>query len=275
MNAALKALQIKAREQVYTFLAGHNLSKLYGEGYDFAELREYQDGDDIRKINWTITAKLQKPYIKEFHSNRELSVAVCALMDASLYFGSGNTKQKRVAEVATILGYATLLNRDLFTGIVYTQNKQYSTMPSKQIYHIEQFSKNIFEADLLNTTLDYANVSKNLFKRIAKPSLVFIIGDFLEKVDFSILAQKHEVIVVIIRDKEEEFPKRLAEVSLKNPKKDESLETYFGAKSIVDYKAKLQEHDAHLNAHFARHNIRSIKILTNEEIVPKLMKLFI
>jgi len=60
MNLALKALQLKARHQVYTLLSGHNLSKLHGEGYDFSELREYQMGDDIRKINWMITAKLGK-----------------------------------------------------------------------------------------------------------------------------------------------------------------------------------------------------------------------
>jgi uncharacterized protein (DUF58 family) len=61
---ALKALQLKAKRQVYTLLSGNNLSKLHGEGYDFSELREYQMGDDIRKINWMITAKLGKPYVK-------------------------------------------------------------------------------------------------------------------------------------------------------------------------------------------------------------------
>ncbi len=63
MHTALKALQLKARHQVYTLLSGHNLSKLYGEGYDFSELREYLVGEDIRKINWTISAQLGGPYI--------------------------------------------------------------------------------------------------------------------------------------------------------------------------------------------------------------------
>ena len=115
MHTALKALQLKARHQVYTLLSGHNLSNLHGEGYDFSELREYQMGDDIRKINWMITAKLGRPYIKELHANRELSVVLCTLMDASLYFGSGNAKQKKLTEVATLLGYATQQQSDLFT----------------------------------------------------------------------------------------------------------------------------------------------------------------
>ena len=274
-QTALKALQLKARHQVYTFLSGHNLSKLYAEGYDFAELREYQQGDDIRKINWTITAKLQKPYIKEFHANRELSVVICTFMDGSLYFGSGNDKQKKLTEVATLLGYATQQNRDLFTGICYTQSMTHLTPPSKQIFHIEQFSQKLYALPLLETKLSYAKSIQNLFKRIAKPSLVFVIGDFLEEVDLSLLAQKHEVIAVIIRHKDEEHPKRLGEVILKNPQTSQTLNTYFAQKSITKYQNKLAKNDALLHAHFSQYEIRWVKIFTNEEVIHKLMTLFI
>lgn len=181
MDSAFKTLQLKARDQVYTLLSGHTLSKLHGEGYDFSELREYQVGDDIRKINWMITAKLGKPYIKELHANRELSIVVAALMDASLYFGSGNTKQEKLTEVATLLGYASQYNADLFTGVGYTQKQNYTTPPTKQLYHIEQFSKKLYEAKLLGTTLPVQAALDDLFKRIAKPSLMFVLGDFFRK----------------------------------------------------------------------------------------------
>lgn len=274
MNLALKALQLKARHQVYTLLSGHNLSKLHGEGYDFAELREYQMGDDIRKINWMITAKLGKPYIKELHANRELSVVVATLMDGSLYFGAGNSKQKKLTEVATLLGYATQQNADLFTGLVYTQKQTYSTPPTKQLYHIEQFSKTLFTTSLLGTTLDPSASMEDLFKRIYKPSLIFVIGDFLEPVDLSLLAQKHEVIAIIIRDREEELPKKLGEVSFSSPQDGTKMDTYFGKRSIEKYLAKLQENDAKNIEHFSRYDIRSVKIFTDEEVVSKLITLF-
>lgn len=274
MNQALKALQLKARHQVYTLLSGHNLSKLHGEGYDFSELREYQMGDDIRKINWTITAKLGKPYIKELHANRELSVVVCTLMDGSLYFGSGNTKQKKLTEVATLLGYAAQQNSDLFTGLNYTQDKTNATPPTKQLYHIEQFSKTLFEASLLNTVLDYNTAIQDLFKRVHKPSLVFVLGDFLGEADLSLLAQKHEVIAIIIRDHEEEFPKKLGEVTLNDPQGGGRIDTYFGQKSIEQYLTKLKENDNKLREHFARYDIRSVKIFTEDEVVGKLIQLF-
>ena len=274
MNTALKALQLKARHQVYTLLSGHNLSKLHGEGYDFSELREYQMGDDIRKINWTITAKLGKPYIKELHTNRELSVVVAALMDGSLYFGLGNAKQTKLTEVATILGYAAQQNADLFTGIGYEQNKINTTAPTKQLYHIEQFSKTLFEASLLSTKVNYNASIQDLFKKVHKPSLIFVIGDFLEEVDLSLLAQKHEIIAIIIRDQEEESPKKLGEVTLSSPQGKAKMDTYFGKRSIEKYLAKLKENDEKLIEHFSRYDIRYVKIFTDDEVVGKLVRLF-
>ncbi len=274
MNTALKALQLKARHQVYTLLSGHNLSKLHGEGYDFSELREYQMGDDIRKINWTITAKLGKPYIKELHANRELSIVVSPLMDGSLYFGSSNAKQKKLTEVATILGYLAQQNADLFTGVAYLQPQTISTPPTKQLYHIERFSKAIYEASLLDTKLSYKESIENLFQRIHKPSLVFVLGDFLEEIDLSLLAQKHEVIAIIIRDEAEESPQKLGEITLLNPQNQQKKETYFSKKSIQQYIKQLNIHEQKREEHFATYGIRSVKILTNEDVVRRLMGLF-
>ncbi|RLA66857.1 MAG: DUF58 domain-containing protein [Epsilonproteobacteria bacterium] len=274
MNTALKSLQLKAKQQVYTLLSGQNFSKLHGEGYDFSELREYEVGDDIRKINWMITAKLGKPYIKELHANRELSVVVTSIIDGSLYFAKGNDKQKKLTEVATILGYATKQNMDVFTGILYTQKSRHITPPTKQLYAIEQFSKILFEAPLLNTSLDVKAAIKDLFQRIAKPSLLFVLSDFLTEIDLTLLAQKHEIIAIIIRDKEEESLSKLGEITLINPQTNTSIDTYISKKSIKKYQMKLQENDSKLLAHFASINIRYVKINTAEEVLGKLIQLF-
>lgn len=100
-------------------------------------------------------------------------------------------------------------------------------------------------------------------------------GDFLEEVDLSLLAQKHEVIAVVIRDREEESPQRLGEVTLTNPEKREKVETYFGKKSIAQYRKNLLEHEEKRSEHFTRYGIRSVKIFTDEEVIPKLITLFI
>ncbi|MBN2249737.1 MAG: DUF58 domain-containing protein [Campylobacterales bacterium] len=275
MSLALKTLQLKARYQVYTLLAGNNLSKMHGEGYDFSELREYQIGDDVRKINWTITAKLGRPYVKELHANRELSVVVAAMMDGSLYFGEDNLKQHTITEIATILGYSAHHNNDLFTGFNFHNDKHSVTPPTKQLYHIENFSKALYEQETLHTTLDYARAVQTLSTHIHKRSLLFIIGDFLEPVDLSLLAQKHEVIAIIVRHREEEKPKKLGEAILDNPKNRQSRHTDFGTTGIQHYLARLKAHDEAMQMHFMQHNIRHVKIYTDEDTVGKLVRLFV
>ena len=92
--------------------------------------------------------------------------------------------------------------------------------------------------------------------------------------DLSLLAQKHEVIAIIIRDRAEESPSALGEISLSNPKDNSKMETYFGKRSIEKYFAKLKEHDDKLIEHFSSHDIRYVKILTEDEAVGKLLSLF-
>jgi uncharacterized protein (DUF58 family) len=274
MNPKLKALQLKARHQVYTLLSGHNLSRLHGEGYDFAELREYQMGDDIRKINWTITAKLGKPYIKELHANRELSVVTAVLMDGGVYFGEENAKQKHICEIATILGYAAQYGNDLFTGIGFTPETHFTTSPTKQIFDIEHFSQQLYDATLLDSHLNPQEAIDTLFKRLHKPSLLFLLYDFLEPVDLSLLAQRHEVIAIIVRHREEEFPKKQGRVLLHNPKSGKHRDTYIGPRSTRHYLVHREEHDAKLLTHFSHHDIRYVKIFTDEAPVGKLLQLF-
>ncbi|QOR61886.1 DUF58 domain-containing protein [Sulfurovum sp. ST-21] len=274
MSSSFKALQLKARHQVYTLLSGHNLSRLHGEGYDFAELREYQMGDDIRKINWTVTAKLGKPYIKELHANRELSVVVSVLMDGGVYFGAGNAKQKTMTEVASLLGYATQHNNDLFSGLLYTKDQIYMTPPTKQLFEIEHFSEQIHSLEVLHSQLDLQASIDDLFKRIHKPSLLFILHDFLTPVDLSLLAQRHEVIAVVIREREEEFPGEKGEIIMQDPRSGTKFNTYFGKRSVTRYLARREANDEKILEHFSQYDIRYIKIFTDEESVEKLISLF-
>jgi len=269
-----KSLQIKAKRDMYRLLSGNFLSSLHGEGYDFAGLREYQIGDDIRKINWTITAKLNKPYIKELHTNKELSIVVASLMDGSLYFKSGNAKQDKITEIATILGYASQNSNDLFRGVIYTQNEIYSTPPTKQLFHIEEFSRRLFDSYILNTTLDRQRAIDELFGRIERRSLIFILSDGLEYIDLSLLAQKHEVVAITIRDKEEISPSQWGETTLQNPQNGDRVDRYFNKRAIRSYLKKLQAHDEIQKEHYGIYNISNITITTDDDSVVSLMRLF-
>jgi len=273
-----KTLQLKAKHQVYTLLSGNNLSKLHGEGYDFAELREYVVGDDIRKISWNVTAKMGKPYVKELHANRELSVAVATMMSASLHFGrkggvEERVKQDKLVEVATLLAYASQHNSDLFTGVYYHGSQSYATEPTKQLYTIDKFSKELYECQTLGSELHSDTITSDIFRRLHRPSLLFIIGDFLQPIDLSLLAQKHEVIAIIIRHPHEADPKYLGEIILQDPQNRSEKNIYFGKKSIEHYKKRLLESDKRLKEEFDKYGVRYTTITTDEEAVVKLMSL--
>ncbi|WP_456381209.1 DUF58 domain-containing protein [Hydrogenimonas sp.] len=274
MNRRLKTLLIKTRRQVFSEMIGNNPSLFHGEGYDFSELREYQIGDDIRKIDWTITAKLQKPYVKIFHEERELNVVVACMMGGSLFFGTDRIKQEVVTEISAILGYSAVKNGDLYTGVTVTEGSVESERPTKRIFAVNRFVERVDTMNLLGRRADYEEGLRQLFRRIKRRSLLFVVGDFLAPVDMALLSKRHEVIAVIVRDRFEEFPRPMGQVHLVDPETGATLQTHFGERSVKKYRARIVAGDKALYRHLHRHRIRFVKIYTDEEPFAKMVKLF-
>lgn len=274
MNSTYKKILIKTKRQVFSEVMGNNASLFLGEGYDFAELREYQIGDDIRKIDWIISAKLQRPYVKLFHAERELQAAVVTMMSGGQYFGSTRSKQEVSAEVASILAFSAAKNSDLFSHFLYADELYHFQEPSKRIHSVQRMVETILGFDPLGKKADYEGMAKTLFKRIKRKSLIFIIGDFLEEVDFRVLSKKHEVILIIVRDRIEENPPEFGFASLVDPESGKKVEGNLKQKTVDAYKRALQVHDRKLYQHCREQRIRFTKIYTDEEPFIKLLKLF-
>ena len=265
---------IKTKRQVFSEMIGNNPSLFHGEGYDFSELREYQVGDDIRKIDWTITAKLQKPYVKLFHEERELNIVAACMMGGSLFFGTHRIKQEVVAEVAAVLGYSAVKNGDLFTGAILNGQTADVMRPTKKIFGVNRFAESIHEEKVLGKKVDYLDASRQLFRRIKRKSILFIIGDFIAETDLAVLSKKHEVIAVIVRDRFEERPMPLGRVHLVDPETGETLQANFDKRSVRQYRKDIVASDKALYRHLGKYRIRFIKIYTDEEPFGKLVKLF-
>ncbi len=274
MNRRLKTLLIKTKRQVFSEMLGNNPSLFHGEGYDFSELREYQIGDDIRKIDWTITAKLQKPYVKIFHEERELSVVAACMGGGSLFFGTHRIKQEVVTEVAAILGYSAVKNGDLFTGVIVDGGEISIRRPTKRIFGVNRYVESVDALQLLGKHVDYGVAAKTLFERLKRRSILFLVGDFLTGAELALLGKRHEVIAVIVRDRFEEHPVPLGQVHLVDPESGRTLLTHFGEGSVRRYRARVIENDTRLYRHLNRHRIRFVKIYTDEDPFGKLVKLF-
>lgn len=270
----LQKILVRARRQVFSEMVGNNPSIFQGEGYDFIELREYMPGDDIRHIDWNITAKLQKSYIKIFREERELNVVVVSVLNGSVHFGSKKFKQETIAEVSALLGFSTLKNRDLLSSYIFTDRMISHIKPSKKLHQIQKSVKEILNFDALNEKLDFKVLSDTLFKRLKRKSLIIIVGDFFEIPDFKLLAKKHEVVALIVRDHLEEKPPEMGFASLVDPETGVTLEGDFNASSVKTYAARVHAHDRELYKQLRKDQIRFTKIYTDTNASVAIRRLF-
>lgn len=255
-------------------MIGNNPSLFRGEGFDFSELREYQLGDDVRKIDWTISAKLQKPYVKLFHEERQLNIVCACVMGGSLYFGTRRIKQEVVVETAAVIGYSAVKNQDRFIGVSIQDGHVEVERPAKRLTAVNGFVQKIDQARVVGVKSDYVAGMRQLYGRLKRRSLVFVIGDFLAPADLGLLARRHEVIAVIIRDRFEERPEPLGRVHLVDPESGETLQTQFGKEASARYRAERIALDRALFAHLHKHRIRFVKIYTDEDPFGRLIRLF-
>ncbi|MDQ7043474.1 MAG: DUF58 domain-containing protein [Sulfurimonas sp.] len=272
--STLQKILVRARRQVFSEMVGNNPSIFVGEGYDFIELREYMPGDDIRHIDWNITAKLQKPYIKIFREERELNVVIVSVLNGSVHFGAKKFKQEVIAEVSALLSYSTLKNGDLLSSYIFTDRLISQTKPSKKLYQIQKNVDEILNFDVIGEKLDFQALSNTLFKRLKRKSLILVIGDFFEIPDFKLLARKHEVVALIVRDHLEEKPPKMGFASLVDPESGATLEGDFNDSSVKSYAAKVHAHDRRLYKQLQKDKIRFTKIYTDSNASVALRRLF-
>ena len=271
MAEAYRSIFFRVKENVHRLLQGSSLSKVLGEGYDFSELRPYEQGDDIRNISWISSAKLGEPYVKRSYEERELNVAVALLLDGRMVIGE---KRALYGDILATLGYSSLYSNHA-TQIAFVLNKNSNiSEPTKSVEVFETLLGEFSSFELLGTKVEYENVESELLARVENRSLLFVVGDFLEEVDLSILAQKHELYILIIRDKFEEYPKVSADVQLVNPTNRRFINQTLSKKALDYYVKRLATHDKKLYEHFREHNIHYVKIYDRDSIVEKIEELF-
>ncbi|OYZ59565.1 MAG: DUF58 domain-containing protein, partial [Sulfuricurvum sp. 24-42-5] len=223
---------IKARRQIVGERIGNNPSMFRGEGYDFIELREYIWGDDTRHIDWNITAKMQRPYVKVFREERELSVVSVAMLSGALDFGKPERKIESVAQAVALIGYSAIGNGDLFAHYNFSQTLRDEVRVGKKKFAVSQSVDSVMNAQLLNHKADYTAMAQTLYKRLKRRSLIVVIGDFFEIPDMRLLAKKHEVVAVVVRDRLEEKPQPFGFTALIDPENGTVLEGDFNTASV-------------------------------------------
>ena len=272
MNKAVKKIILKTKKQVYGDMLGNNASLFQGEGFEFAELREYVYGDDVRKIDWKTTAKLGKPFVKIYKEERELNVVVVSMLGGSVYFGTVKQKSDIIAEVVATLGFSAVKNADLFSHMIFADQLYEASKASKKLFSVHKAVKDVFEFNPIGKEGDFSALVETLHHRLKKKSLLFIVSDFVGDIDLKLLSKKHDVFAVMVRDKFEEDPSELGYLRLIDMESKQSFEGDVNSATLKNYKKALHDNDEKLYKQFKKQGVRFTKIYTHEEPALKLMK---
>ena len=276
----VRQIEIKTKGLSNNIFAGEYHSAFKGRGMAFSEVREYQYGDDIRDIEWNVTARFNKPYVKVFEEERELTVMLLIDVSGSLDFGTQKqTKREMVTEIAATLAFSAIQNNDKI-GVVFFSNKiEKFIPPTKGRKHILYIIRELLDFKPESNKTDIGFALQYMTQAIKRRCTAFVISDFIEKNDFcqtlSIANRKHDVVAIQVYDK------RIAELPNIGLVKMRDAET--GLDLVVDTSSK-KVRDAQfrwwtnmnlkLKDTFNRSNVDSISIRTDQDYVSSLMSLF-
>ncbi|MCK5283615.1 MAG: DUF58 domain-containing protein [Nanoarchaeota archaeon] len=207
----VKKIEIKTKHLVDGLLQGAYHSVFRGRGIEFSEVREYVPGDDIRAIDWNVTARMNHPFIKEFIEERDLTVYILFDISASNEFGSMKSKKESAIELSASLMFAALRNNDRIGLCLFTDSVERFIPPRKGRKHVLLLIREMINYNAQNKSTDLANALRFLSKVAKKRSVVFIISDFFTDEGFlktaRVLRNRHDIIAINMNDiREWEIP---------------------------------------------------------------------
>jgi len=208
----VRQIEIRTKGLVNQVFSGEYHSVFKGRGMEFSEVREYQFGDDIRNIDWNVTARFGHPYIKIFEEERELTVLLMVDMSGSLIFGSlSKTKQQVAAELTAILAFSALKNNDKVGLILFTDKIEKFVPPRKGNKHVLRIIREVLSFKPEGNTTNIRSALEFMNGAIKKRSIVFLLSDFMdegyEKI-LRVVGKKHDLIGIVLDDRREtDIPK--------------------------------------------------------------------
>jgi len=275
----VRQIEIKTRGLVNEVFSGEYHSVFKGRGMEFSEVREYQFGDDIRNIDWNVTARYGHPFVKIFEEERELTVMLLVDMSGSLHFGSfEKTKQRIAAELSAILAFSALKNNDKVGLILFTDQIEKFVSPRKGRSHVLRIIREVLSFKPEGNKTDLKGALEYFNHTIKKKSITFLISDFIdegyEKI-IKIIGKKHDFVSIILQDpREREIPKA-GLIKIQDSETGSIRYLDSSSKIVQDYfNQKIKSNDDKIKDLFMRSRIDSIKIDTSKSYIKPLVDFF-
>ncbi len=275
----IRTLEIKTKGLVETVFAGDYHSVFKGRGMNFEDVREYQPGDEIRAIDWNVTARLGTAFVKKFTEERELTVMLIVDVSASGNFGSAaQSKRELAAEVACLLAFSAIRNNDKVGLILFTDRVELFIPPKKGRSHTLRLIREILFFEPAGRGTDPALALDYLNKVVTRRAVVFFISDF-QAPDFSrtlaVSGRRHDFIAVHIQDEREQVLPNVGIITLEDAETGEQIEINTADRGTRTRFSDLADEKAHdLSRTLRRNNIDAITLRTSEDYLPALRSFF-
>jgi len=223
----IRAIQIKTSHMVTELMAGEYVSAFKGRGMEFNAVREYTPGDDVRLVDWNVTARMDQPFIKEYIEERELNVMLMVDVSSSGEFGStGKFKNEISAEVASILAFAAIRNNDKIGLIVFSNKIEYYIPPKKGKAHVWNIIRTILNYQPEGRLTDLNIPLEYLLKIQKRKCIAFLISDYQTtnyETNVKLASQKHDLIAISISDPRERDLPKIGLINLRDSESGETL----------------------------------------------------
>lgn len=273
MENIAREIFLRAKKDVFSGNLGNNISAFKGDGLDFSEIREYRDGDDVKKINWKATAKDNRLRVNLFHEERELNIVVAFMVSGSINFGSVKLKQDIIAEIMALISFSAIKNSDRLWTLFFSEKVEDELLPTKNEAIVYEIIERALNISPINKSINFKNFCEYINSTQRKKSLIFIIGDFYEEIDLSEISHKNEIYALIVRDRVEENLSLNGEFELVNPNNLNSNQFNLDKSVAKEYRRLLKAHDDKLKSHFLEHGITYGKIYTNDDVYLRLSQI--
>ncbi len=276
----IRRLEIKTKKLVNETFGGEYESVFKGQGVEFQEVREYLPGDEIRRIDWNVTARMGHPYVKKFREERELTLVFVVDASASEYFGSKKRQKINLAgEVTALLSFSAISNNDKVSLLLFTDSVEKFVPPKKGRRHVLRIIRELLYFKPKGKGTSITKALEHLNRVTRKRNIVFLISDFLD-IEFEkpmkVTAQKHDLVAIRILDPlEVSFPDFKGYVLLEDAETGETTVFDCGdRKKMMAYSLKRIESLKKQNEFFRSNDIDLIDLSTPEPFADTLVKFF-
>lgn len=281
----VRKIEIKTRALSHQIFAGEYHSAFKGRGMAFSEVREYQYGDDVRNMDWNVTARLRAPYVKVFEEEREMTVMLLVDISRSGFFGTvGSTKRDMLAEIAAVLSFSAIINNDKVGALFFSDKIEKFIPPRKGRSHLLRIIREIIELKPESSGTDIGGALRFLTNAIKQKCTAFLLSDMMDtdtsgapryEDAIKVAAGRHDLSVIKVFDPRE---RTIPDIGLVNVKDSETGETAWintsSSKVKEAYAKAAQDADMKATKLMRQYQIDSVDISTGSDYVKGLMAFF-